>query len=266
MQADINDEYVRWIMNSHAQRVVPVGTPSTVVTRCARTLLEAQHINFDTYREHAIIDGVRMPMKISKVNSNEIRGWWLFHNDQFCCTVLDDNTKWLSWTVKCGSIVWVDREFNIKDDCQMTCSYRILNVMEDDTFPMVRLEQCEVNRGVINNEIVDIPISKYLEEFNPLKNKMKLMVLRRDDGYAIKPSVPAFISIATLVKIKQKWRQLYLKTQEKKYRPDGIGAKRARDEFEQTSQITMTDTDDKCDSHPEPSKETGSSSYHHAPV
>lgn len=225
------------------------GVPLTVEVSTGRRNFLSVMNSPEAARVHHVIwqDGTRQQMQCELVNRDEIRGWWARRVDTFAFTTPVCNFKmidfaappngvalqaWCSWKLNVGQRAWRcnDTEYNpmLKQRHDVAVDYIFSGMDMDDG--MVTLTERKKNPyGKVTNTFIELPVTKFIEDFNPCSRKRRKSPYGRD----VEVVRLAFaLSLATLWKIKVQWRRVHLICEAKKYAPGGIGHKRARAEFE----------------------------------
>jgi hypothetical protein len=122
--------------------------------------------------------------------------------------------------------------------------FRLVSVDEEKQL-VCMLAITETVSGGVERSVYELPVSKFMQLYDPVKEltdreyrKYRIenyeRVARGETPRAITRSphlLPTF-SLNTLWKIVRQWRKVKLLVMERMYAPGGVGAKRARDDFE----------------------------------
>ena len=250
--------------------IVKAGRENTSAERLSRSVGVEGCKSFHTY--HVIWDdGTRELMKPVLVNEDEIRGWFAKRGDTVQFThpitslrVMDFHHKtpvrgWISWRVKLGqpfyrerSDVWnvLSREHEEQEQVLRLLSVDAAEIWDHLAGMAEIIDKRILNAGAHNEEPTgsvqhdDVPLNKFMEDYNPcfrrwqehpLDKEVRKAMLNEGRPCSIysKERIRWSLGLHTLWKIVKQWRKVHEAAEEKKFRPEHVGYKRARDEFEE---------------------------------
>ena len=135
--------------------------------------------------------------------------------------------------------VWVQSAWRYTACDEM---HRIIGWHYEDYTLMITVKKTSDGPRGLLNEVEEMPLSKFLFEYNPYPNLVHTEAYRkararhlRGKGPYLEPPDPQYVygaSLLTLCKCMIKFYRQLKAIRHRDYQPGGVGAKRARDEFE----------------------------------
>lgn len=216
-------------------------------------------------------DGTRELMKPILVNEDETRGWFAKRGDTVQFThpitslrVMDFHHKtavrgWISWRVKLGqpfyrerSYVWnvLSREHEEQEQVLRLLSVDATEIWDHLAGMAEIIDKRILNAGAHNEEPTgsvqhdDVPLNKFMEDYNPCFRRWQEHPLDKEVRKAMlnevrpcsiysKERIRWSLGLHTLWKIVKQWRKVHTAAEDKKYRPGGVGHKRAREDWQE---------------------------------
>ena len=236
----------------------PFGFRPTVIIRAVRGRSDdLPPVDEDPIHLFLNDDGVavRRPM-VPIIVRSELRGWWCIHQDRVAFAwplqasqppfTRLGGCSYATIELKIGQRFWRnhDLSFNSRDLTYGDRDELVSLVGFDyETNSVILSTTTETSDDALVTRVVDsLPINKFLADFDVnvhyranAHNKWKLASYTGAAQRTVVPNEPVLpwaFTLGTVLKIRRAWRKVHMRAEEKKFSPGGVGAKRAREEFE----------------------------------